>query len=178
MKWFIFLLALLAGTAHAGEATFTWTPPVPIWEPEPDGSQPVVPPNWTINEYRIKCTVVVSGQPDQTYTRVVADYDSTTVSYSDLPNGATSCHMTSYSEGAGTESRPSITVSKFVMDDVTPAPPTVFDFMPLVSMLGLPIPANQVIRSKSVINIAGNAYTIDCMVRLNHRGKLITSCAR
>jgi hypothetical protein len=174
----ILILALFAGNAFAGSATFNWTMPVPIWVPLPDGSQPIVPADWTIDEYRIKCVAVVPGQPDNSYTRTVRGFASNTVTYDDLPNGDTTCHMTSYSAGAGTESAPSIEVTKFIMDAVTPAPPTIFDFVPLVSSLGLPIPANQNIQATSTIVIAGHAYKIDCVIRLTHMGKLTTVCER
>lgn len=179
MKYlFLLCLVVFAGNVSAGSATFTWTMPVPIWEPLPDGSQPIVPADWTIDEYRIKCVAVVPGQPDNSYTRTVQGFASSTVTYDDLPNGDTTCHMTSFSAGANRESRASHDVNKFVMDDVTPSPPTVFDFVPLVSSLGLPIPANQNIKATSEIKIAGHVYLIDCTIRLTHQGKLTSVCER
>jgi len=178
MKWFTLLIALFALTAQAGEATFNWIKPFPMFEENADGSPAVVPPDWTIDEYRVKCTVTVPGQPDVNWIRTVLGYDTETVHYTDLPNGQTDCIMTSWSAGNGLESIDSNSVSKFIMDPITPAPPTVFDFIPLVSVLGLPVPANQIIRSTSRINIAGNIYNVECTIRLNHQGKLSTICER
>ena len=178
MKWLTLLFVFFALTAQAGEATFTWTKPFPMFEPNADGTPAVVPPSWTIDEYRVKCVVQTLGQADVNYTRIVLGYDTETVTYTDLPNGATTCIMTSWSAGNGLESIDSNSVTKFVMDAITPAPPTVFDFIPLVSVLGLPIPANQVIRSTSEITIAGYVYNVDCTIRLTHLGKLATVCER
>ncbi len=179
MKWLTLLIALFTLTAHAGEATFNWIKPFPIFTPNADGTPAVVPPDWTIDEYRVKCVVTAAGQPDVNYTRIVAGgYDIETVTYTDLPNGDTTCIMTSFSLGNGLESIDSNSVTKFVMDATSPAPPTVFDFIPLVSVLGLPVPANQVIRSTSRINIAGNIYSVECEIHLNHQGKLVTVCER
>ena len=179
MKWIIFLLAIFALTAQAGEATFNWIKPVPMFTDNADGSPAVVPPDWTIDEYRIMCRVTVTGQPAVSYTRIITGgYNIETVTYTDLPNGETTCVMRSWSAGNGLESIDSNSVTKFVMDSITPAPPTVFDFIPLVSVLGLPVPVNSTIRSTSRINIVGNIYTVECTIRLNHKGKLVTVCER
>jgi hypothetical protein len=125
------LLSLTATPAFAGSAIFTWIPPNPMWMPEPDGSQPTVPPGFTIDEYRIKCQTTHSDGSVTPFVKVVPGYTTTTATYNDLLPGFMVCHMTSYSAGFGTESAPSPTVSKEIVDITpmaTPAAPIQFNF--------------------------------------------------
>jgi hypothetical protein len=170
MKKLLLILFLFAGNAVAGEATFTWLKPVPPWDV-------VVPPAWVIDEYRIKCTVVVPLQPDVSYTRVVPGYDTETVTYDDLPNGDTTCVMTSWSNGSGSESIDSASVNKFVFNaDVNPNPPTIFDFVPLAALQGI---KTAKFKSRTVITSANNKrHVVNCIFKTGKKGKRITACSK
>ena len=171
----LFIAFLFTGNALAGEATFNWLKPFPMFEENADGSPAVVPPDWTIDEYRLKCTVSVSGQPAASYTRTILGYDTETVTYTDLPNGDTTCIMTSWSAGNGLESIDSNSVTKFVMDPVFPAPPTVFDFVPLAAVQGIRSP---ILRSRTVIISANSRrHVVYCDFKIGITGKRLTACS-
>lgn len=180
MKNLIILIAFLfSGSGLAGEATLNWIKPNPMWEPNADGSPFVAPPNWTIDEYRVKCAVIVNGQPVN-YTRIVSGgYDVETVTYTDLPNGDTTCIMTSFSVGNGLESVDSNSVNKFVMDPATPpAPPTIFDFIPLVSHNQILPKTPYTIVSTSRIVVADQILLVECITKRKASGRITHNCGQ
>lgn len=104
----------------AANALFTWAKPTPIFDS-------VVPPAWTIDEYRIKCTVDTNGVVTPV-NFVVQGYDTEEFLAEGLQPGDMTCHMTSFSIGANKESADSASVSNFLTDGGIPNPPSSFDF--------------------------------------------------
>lgn len=115
---FILLLFLSLGipSLFAGDATFTWSKPVPAFPPDAD-------PTLVIDEYRINCTV----DGINPFQKIVPGYDTETISYTDIPAGLVNCSMTSFSLLGG-ESVPSNTASKQVSQATSPNPPQTFSF--------------------------------------------------
>ena len=172
MKKLAFIFALFfPGLAYAGEATFTWNMPAPAW----DDPQP--PASWVINEVRLYCTITNSGQPDQTYNRSGIDPAASPLTYTDIPPGDMSCHMTAWSNGDGTmdlESVPSATVSKTIIPGYSPRPPAVFDFIPGVARRINPSEGEIV--STTSYQVAGKTFTVQCRYQASANNKLISVC--
>lgn len=173
MRWLILLFFITP--AFAGEATFTWTKPNPAWLPDPPGTAPT---GWVINEYRLYCTIVNLGQADITYNKVIPGYDTETATYTDIPSGDMSCHMTSWSNGDGTmdlESANSQTVTKLITDSVSPQPPALFDFVQ-AGIRQRMIASGQQLTSTTTYQIAGQSYRVRCRISKSQGNQLISVC--
>jgi len=170
MKTLITILLLIAASpVFAGSATFTWNKPAPAWNGIPD-------PGWIINEYRIYCT---NNTTAESYTRTVPGYDTETVTYNDLPAGDTACRMTSWSAasgGNGLESSFSTTVTKFISEGATPAPPTIFDFIPQLAAGTIPPGAGPAYTSRTIVTVAGSRTRVNCSFKRSARGNAVSVC--
>ena len=112
--------ALLSFNVMAADALFTWTKPTPVFTD-------VVPPTWTIDEYRINCSLDTNGVVTPV-NFVVQGYDTEEFLAQGLAPGDMTCNMTSFSIGANAESAPTADVNNFLTDGGIPNPPSSFDF--------------------------------------------------
>ena len=170
MRNFLILL-FFCGSAIAGEATFTWSKPDPKW----DNGTNIHPQGWDIDEYRIYCTIVNQGQPDITYNKTIVGYNIETVTYTDIPAGDMSCVMRSYTTGGNIESADSVTVTKTIVDQVSPNPPAVFDFIQ-ASIRKRMIASGQQLTSTTTFEIANQTYRVKCRMSKSANNQLISVC--
>lgn len=171
----VILLLLIPFSVMAGEATFTWTKPNPAWLPDPPGTAPA---GWVIDEYRLYCTIVNAGQPDIIYNQTIIGYDTETATYTDIPAGEMSCFMRSWTSGNGTtsiESADSITVTKTIVDSVSPNPPALFDFVQ-AGIRQRMIASGQQLTSTTTYQIANQTYRVRCRISKSQGNQLISVC--
>jgi len=170
MKSLLFvLLALFSTSVLAGEASFTWS-----YSNDGTGDNAgyfegvgPIPDHWKLDKFRISCETTV-GATVTNYTRTIDDGAARDVTYVDLPEGQTDCHLQAWSDDTNNWSVASITVSKFVLPfNIRPAPPTICDFTPKQ-------PDGANLKNKFTATIAGVTFKGKCTVidRPTRRNKL------
>jgi len=171
----IFISLFAVNFAHAGEATFSWTMPDPAWEPDPPGTAPA---GWIINEVRLYCTILNQQQQPITYNKTGISPDASPLTYTDIPSGEMSCHMTSWSNGDGSmdlESANSPTVTKTITDISSPKPPAIFDFIQ-AGIRQRMLKNGQQLTSTTTYQIAGQSYAVRCRMSKSAGNQLISVC--